>query len=93
MIKEPNFIQMQQLATAKYMKNTEHRYKTEDERVAAENAYIQGRVDAVSDLESIVAKYNILIDEKNKLEKELAALKVGNGKTSNTAEPIEELGL
>lgn len=75
MIKEPNFLQIQHMATATYMKNTESRYKTAEERVAAENAYIQGRMDAVRDLESTVVKYNNLIDERDALKKELAQIK------------------
>lgn len=75
MIKQENFMQIQQVATARYLKVTEHRYKTNEEKVIAENSYIQGRVDSVSDMESLVAQHNRLVDERDKLKKELAQLK------------------
>lgn len=75
MIKEENFIQMQYVAKEQYMAKTSHRYTNEGEKIAAANAYIQGRVDAVADMESLVQRYNILIDERNKLAKELADIK------------------
>lgn len=86
MILEANFIQMQYVAKERYMLDTAARYKTEGERQAAANAYIQGRVDVSANLETLAQQYNILVKERNKLAKELADLK---GKDK----PDEGLGL
>lgn len=75
MIKEENFIQMQFTAKEKYMNSTGNRYNTEGEVQAASNSYIQGRVDAVADMEGLVTQHNLLVKERNKLAKELADIK------------------
>ena len=72
MILEKNFIQMQFDAAKKYMDYTAQRYTTEGERTAADASYIQGRVDVVADMESLVGQYNEMLKERNKLAKELA---------------------
>ena len=87
MILEANFIQMQYVAKERYMLATAARYKTEGERQAAANAYIQGRVDTSADMETLAQQHNNMLKERNKLAAELAALKKGKAK------PDEGLGL
>lgn len=86
MILEKNFVQMQFDAAKDYMENTGHRYFTAEEKAAASNSYIQGRVDAVADMESVVALYNNMLKERNKLTKELEKYK-------NVKDEPEGLGL
>lgn len=75
MILEKNFIQMQYDAKEKYINVSAKNFANEGEKLVAGNAYIQGRVDAVADMESLVAQYNQMLKQKNKLEKELAFYK------------------
>jgi len=87
MILEKNFIQIQYAAKDKYMYNVTSKTKyTENEKVVAGNAYIQGRVDAVADMESLVGKYNQMLKEKNAMAKELADIKAP--KTKIVSPPI-----
>lgn len=72
MIKEENFMQLQYIAKEIYMSSTGYRYKTEGEKFAAENAYIQGRIDTSADMESLVIQHNNMLKERNKLAAELA---------------------
>lgn len=78
MILEENFIQMQHTATTKYIKDTAHRYSGPEETAIAFNAYIQGRVDGVADMERLVDKHNLILKERNKLQKELDKLRKGS---------------
>jgi len=75
MILEKNFIQIQFDAAKNYIKQTESRYNTKAEELLASNAYIQGRCDAVADMESLVGQYNEMLKKLNKANKELDALK------------------
>jgi len=75
MITEKNFVQIQFDAEKEYMAKTEKRYATAGEKQAASNSYIQGRVDAVADMENLVVQYNVMLKQRNKLAKELAILK------------------
>jgi hypothetical protein len=75
MIKEENFMQLQYIAKERYMLATADRYKTEGEKQAAANAYIQGRVDTSADMESLVVQHNNMLKERNKLAAELAMIK------------------
>ena len=75
MILEKNFIQMQYDAKEKYINVSAKNFANEGEKLVASNAYIQGRVDAVADMESLVTQYNLMLKEKNKLAKELAKFK------------------
>lgn len=75
MILEKNFIQIQHDEATKYVEKTTHRYATEEERVMAFNAYIQGRVEAVADFENLATMYNKMLKEKNALVKQLEKYK------------------
>lgn len=86
MILEKSFMQITYDAKDKYIKNTESRYSTKAEELLSSNAYIQGRVDAVADMESLVGKYNQMLKEKNALVKELANIQTP--KTKLVSPPI-----
>lgn len=87
MILEKNFIQMQFDAKEEYMEKTAHRYANEGEKAAASNSYIQGRVDAVADMENLVVQHNVMLKERNRLAKELEKY------TKVKVEPAGDLGL
>jgi hypothetical protein len=87
MITEKNFVQIQYDAEKIYMEKTKHRYATAGEKSAASNSYIQGRVDAVADMENLVVQHNVMLKERNRLAKELEKY------TKVKVEPAGDLGL